>query len=406
MQQILTQFAKLAVRVGVNLQQGQPLVISAPVECAEFVRLIADAAYDAGAKEVITRFHDDYLTKIKYLRADDSIFDECPAWITTMYEGFARDKAAMIHVYATDPENLKDVNPDRIRRSNIVSGKALKFYSDKQMANEFPWCIVSMPTVSWAKKVFPDLSDNEAVAALWRAIMNATRLEGDAVANWQAHLSHLETRADKLNDYNFKSLHYTNSLGTDLTVELPENHKWIACGELTKDGVPFVANMPSEEVFTLPKKDGVNGVLYSALPLALNGNIVDGMKFIFKDGKIVEVTAEQGLEHLQNELDTDEGARYLGEVALVPYDSPISNSGILYYNTLFDENASCHFAFGKAYPCFKDADTADEATMAARGQNDSLTHVDFMVGTPDLSIVGTTHDGQQIPVFVNGNFAF
>ncbi len=405
-QQVLQQFAKLAVNVGANVQKGQPLVISAPIECAEFARLIAEAGYDAGASEVIMRWGDDAMARMKYLRADSAVFDTFPNWITEMYRQFADTKAAAIHIYATDPENLKGVDPDRIRRASVAAGTATKFYADLQMANHFQWNIVSMPTVSWAKKVFPDKSDDDAVAALWQAIIHATRLEGDAVANWRAHMAKLHARSEQLNAYNFKSLHYTNSLGTDLVVELPENHKWIACGELTKDGVEFVANMPSEEIFTLPKRDGVNGVLYASKPLSLNGTVVDGMKYTIEKGKIVDVTADCGLEQLLNELDIDEGARYFGEVALVPHDSPISNSGILFYNTLFDENASCHFAFGKAYPCFTDADDIDEQTMQARGMNDSLTHEDFMVGTADLSIVGTTQDGTKVPVFVNGNFAF
>ncbi|MCL2545789.1 MAG: aminopeptidase [Oscillospiraceae bacterium] len=402
--QDLKQFARLAVNVGVNLQKGGTLVVNCPVECADFARQIAEAGYDAGAREVVMRWNDDMLTQMRYLRADDATFDELPNWIVEMYKEFADKKAAIINVYATDPELLKDADPDRIMRANKVSSAGLKFYSDRQMANEFAWNIVSVPTVSWAKRVFPDKSDDDAMAALWQAISVATRLEGDAVANWRKHLEIMHKRSETLNSYNLKSLHYINSLGTDLTLELPDQHQWIACGEKSADGVQFVANMPSEEIFTLPKRDGVNGVLYSSMPLSLNGNIVDGMKFAFENGKIVNVTAEKGQEYLENELNIDEGARYLGEIALVPYDSPISNMNVLFYNTLFDENASCHFAFGKAYPCFRD--TPDEETAKARGQNDSLTHIDFMVGTADLSIVGTDVDGKEIPIFVNGNFAF
>ncbi|MDR0293494.1 MAG: aminopeptidase [Oscillospiraceae bacterium] len=399
------QFARLAVNIGANVQKGGTLVLSAPVECAGFARLIAEAAYEAGAREVVTRWSDDAMARLKYLKADGAVFDEFPRWMKVMYDEFAGKKAALLTIHATDPELLKDADPDRITRWGKASGTALKPFFDKQMANEFAWCIVSMPTPSWARRVFPGLDGEAAVDALWNAIEKATRLEGDAVANWREHLAVMERRAAGLTDYNFKKIRYLNGLGTDLTVELPDNHKWIACGEKTKDGVPFVANMPSEEIFTLPKKDGVNGVLYSSMPLSLNGNIVDGMRFTFKDGRIVDAQAEKGLEYLRNELNIDEGARYLGEAALVPHNSPISNLGILFYNTLFDENASCHFAFGKAYPCFRDAETAGGEVMKARGMNDSLTHTDFMVGTADLSIVGTTQDGREIPVFVNGNFA-
>ena len=402
----LKQFARLAVKIGVNLQPGGTLVISCPVECAEFARLVCEAGYDAGAREVIMRWGDDIVGQMKYLRADGAVFDEMPRWMVEMYKEFAEKKASIINIYATDPELLKDVDPDRIMRWSKVSSTELKFFADLQMADEFPWSIVAMPTVSWAKKVFPDKSDDDAIAALWDAIAKATRLEGDAVANWNTHIELMSARAKKLSDYNFKSLHYTNSLGTDLVLELPENHSWKACGEKAKTGVTFVANMPTEEIFTLPKRGGVNGVLYSSMPLSMHGKLIDGMKFTFKDGKIVEATAEKGQDILDNELNIDEGARYLGEIALVPHDSPISNMNILFYNTLFDENASCHFAFGKAYPCFTDKDTASEDELKDRGMNDSLTHVDFMVGTADLSIVGTMKDGEKVPVFVDGNFAF
>jgi aminopeptidase len=227
------------------------------------------------------------------------------------------------------------------------------------------------------------------------------------VERWREHIAATARRAKRLNDYNFQSLHYTNSLGTDLTIVLPENHVWAGGSEKTPAGAEFVANMPTEEIFTAPRWDGVNGRVYAALPLALNGNLVKDFYLDFKDGKIVNVHAEEGEAFLKNSIAMDEGSSYLGEVALVPYDSPISNTGILFYNTLFDENASCHLAFGSAYPnCVKGGEKLDEAGQKALGLNQSMNHVDFMVGTADLSIVGTTHDGKTIPVFQNGNFAF
>ncbi len=402
----LRQYARLIVRMGVNVQKGQPVVIAAPVECAEFARLLAEEAYEAGAREVIPRWIDDTMTRLKYLKADDAVFDEFPAWRREMYMDAARQKAAVISIAADDPENLKDADPGRIQRVGRVAGTTMKDYYDMMMQNQFPWCVVSVPTAIWAQKVFPGVSEAEAVEKLWDAIYTTARVTDDPVASWKTHVAALDARRDRLNAWNFQKLHYTNSLGTDLWVELPEKHEWISAGERAKTGQDFIANMPTEEIFTLPKRDGVNGVVYSAKPLALNGNVVDEFVLTFENGRIVDIKAKQGLEVLQSEISIDDGAHFLGEVALVPYDSPISQSGILFYNTLFDENASCHFAFGKAYPNFSDADDRTQEELFARGMNDSLTHVDFMVGTRDLSITGVTHDEQEVPVFVNGNFVF
>ena len=253
----------------------------------------------------------------------------------------------------------------------------------------------------------PNVSKH-AVAALWDAILKTVRVTGDgnAEARWREHIALLTARKEKLNALRFKSLHYTNSLGTDLTIELPDDHLWAAGNSVMKNGVEFVANMPTEEIFTAPLKTGINGVVYAALPLVNDGNIIDKFYFVIREGKIVEAHAEKGEEFLKAAISVDEGASYFGEVALVPYDSPISNQKILYYNTLFDENASCHLAFGEAYPeCIEGGESMTREEVQAHGLNYSLTHVDFMVGTADLSIVGTTHDGREIPVFVNGNFA-
>lgn len=407
MEEKLREYARLLVRVGLNVYSGQNLVISAPVECADFARLCAAEAYDAGCREVIMNWHDDALTRMKYLRADDAIFDEVALWRRHFFNDYALEGAAYLAISASDPENLKGVDPRRLVRSQQASGKALKDFDRLQMCGGFPWCIASIPIPSWAKRVFPGVSGDEAMEKLWDAIFASVRVSGDgkAVEKWQAHLDTLHQRLEKMNALNFKSLHYTNSLGTDLTVELPEGHIWEAGDDVTLSGRSYIANIPTEELFTSPLKTGVNGVVYSALPLAHDGNIIDKFHFVVKDGKIVEAHAEQGEETLKAAISVDEGASYFGEVALVPYDSPISNQKILFYNTLFDENAACHIAFGEAYPCLKGGQQMTKDELKARGLNDSITHVDFMVGTPDLSIVGTTHDGRQVPVFVNGNFA-
>ena len=400
-------YARLLIQEGLNVQKGQRLVINCPVDCAPFARLCADEAYAVGCREVIMKWRDDYLTRIKYLYAEDSVCDEVNQWEVLLCDTVSEEGAAWLAIHADDPENLKGVDPDRIRRSQIASGKALEKFRQREMRDEFPWCVASIPTEAWAKAVFPALDTDAAMEKLWSEILTACRVDGgDAVANWRAHSDELQKHVKMLNDYNFKSLHYTNSIGTDLTVELPEGHFWAGDSEKSAAGIEFSANIPTEEIFTLPKRDGVNGTVVASKPLCHNGNIIDGFRFTLKDGKIVEVHAEQGEDILRDACTVDEGASFFGEAALVPYDSPISNSGILFYNTLFDENASCHFAFGEAYPCIHGSENMSEDELKAAGVNFSMTHVDFMVGTADLSIVGTTHDGKEIPVFVNGNFAF
>ncbi len=407
MEEKLQEYAQLLVRVGLNIQQGQTLVISSPVECAYFARLCAAEAYAAGCKEVVMNWHDDALGRMKYLYADDTVFDDVPLWRRHFFNDYAQEGAAYLAISASDPENLKGVDGSRIIRAQQASGKALKEFDRLQMCGGFPWCIASIPIPSWAKTVFPEDGEERAMERLWDAIFRAVRISGDgkAVEKWQAHLKTLHARMEKLNALKFKSLHYTNALGTDLTVELPEGHIWEAGNDVTLSGQEYIANIPTEELFTSPLKTGVNGVVYASLPLVHDGNIIDGFRFVVKDGKIVEARARQGEETLKAAISVDEGAGYFGEVALVPYDSPISNQKILFYNTLFDENAACHIAFGEAYPCLEGGQRMTKDELKARGLNDSITHVDFMVGTPDLRIVGTTHDGREIPVFESGNFA-
>ena len=407
MDEKLREYAGLLIQVGLHVQKRQTVVISAPVECAHFARLCAQEAYGAGCREVVMNWHDDALGRMKYLRADAAVFDEVPLWRRHFFNDYAQEGAAYLAISATDPENLKGVASDRLVRAQRASGKALKEFDRLQMSSGFPWCIASIPIPSWAKTVFPGVSGEEAVEKLWDAIFAAVRISGDGtcVEKWRAHIATLNRRLEKLNELNFRFLHYTNSLGTDLTVELPEGHVWEAGDDVTSSGQTYIANIPTEELFTAPLKTGVNGVVYSAVPLVNDGNIIDRFHFVVKNGKITAACAETGEEFLKAAISVDEGASYFGEVALVPYDSPISNQKILYYNTLFDENAACHIAFGEAYPCLKGGREMSRAELTARGLNDSITHVDFMVGTKDLSIVGTTRDGREVPVFTNGNFA-
>ena len=403
----LREYARLLVRVGLNVQEGQRLVISSPVECAHFARLCAEEAYAIGCGEVVMNWHDDALTRMKYLHAQERVFDEVPLWRRHFFNDHALEGAAYLAISATDPENLKGVPPERIVRSQRASGKALRDFDRLQMCSGFPWCIASIPIPSWAGTVFPGESEAAAMDKLWDAIFRAVRIRGDgtAVEQWERHLATLHDRTEKLNALRFRSLHYTNALGTDLTVELPQGHIWEAGNDVTLSGQAFIANIPTEEIFTSPLRTGVNGVVYASMPLVNDGAIIDKFHFVVKKGRIVEAHAEKGEEALHAAISVDEGASYFGEVALVPYDSPISNQRLLFYNTLFDENAACHIAFGEAYPCLEGGQQMTKEELKAHGLNDSITHVDFMVGTADLSIVGTTQDGEEIPVFINGNFA-
>ena len=407
--ELLQKYAQLVVKVGVNLQQDQILVINSPIECADFARTIAEEAFAAGAHDVVVSWGDELLAHIRYAGGKKELFTEFPEWRRKFYTDYAEQGAAFVSIAARDPEIFKDIDPEKLKLSQQAAGAALLEYRARLMNNRNTWCVVSVPTRSWAQKVFPAVSADEAVAKLWQAIFKTVRIEAgaDPVAAWREHIAFLQKAAKFMNDNAFVSLHYTNDSGTDLTVELPEGHIWAGGAEDSELGVQFAANMPTEEVYTLPKREGVNGTVAASKPLNFNGNLIEGFKLTFQEGKVVDYSAEKGEEILKGLLETDEGARYLGEVALVPYDSPISQSGILFYNTLFDENASCHLALGKAYPtCIEGGESMDSVTLLQHGVNDSLLHEDFMIGTRDLDIVGTTKDGRQVQVFKDGNFAF
>ena len=406
-EQLKKDYAGLVIKCGVNIQKGQRLSITCPVECADFARLCAAAAYEAGCREVVMRWRDDALTRMKYLNAADEVFDTVNSWEVDYNNTLSGEGAAFLTIYSEDPESLSGVDPDRLRRAQVSSGRALEVYRSRMMRNECPWCVCSVPSGAWAVRVFPELSTEDAMERLWKEIFASCRVDGgDAVRNWKDHSDGIQKHVAIMNDYDFKTLRYKNAAGTDVTVELPEGHFWAGGEEKSTAGIVFSPNMPTEEVFTLPKRDGVNGTLVATKPLSLNGSVIEGIRFTVRDGKIVEVHADKGEDILRDAVTVDEGASYFGEVALVPHDSPISQSGVLFLNTLFDENASCHFAFGRAYPNITGAETMSEQELMDRGVNMSITHVDFMIGSADLEITGITHDGKEIPVFRDGNFAF
>lgn len=406
--EILKKYATLAVKVGVNIQKGQTLILNSPIECAPFARIISEIAFEEGAKDVVINWNDELFSKIKYMKAPEEIFDVVPEWQKEFYISYVREGAAFLSISASDPEVMKDVNPERIARFQKSRRSALKEYSDRLMSNKNAWSIVSIPTEAWSKKVFPDVSTEEAIKKMWDAIFKIVRVDKeDPVGAWEEHKMSLEKNIKILNNYNFKYLYYKNSIGTNLKIELPKGHLWLGGADKTQDGIEFIANMPTEEVFTLPLKTGVNGTVVSSKPLNCNGNLVENFSITFKDGKIVDFKAEKGYDSLKSLIETDEGSHYLGEVALVPYDSPISNSNIVFYNTLYDENASCHLAIGKAYPvCLKNSDNMSEEELEKAGVNNSLVHDDFMIGTADLEITGLTYDNTEVSIFKNGNWAF
>lgn len=404
----LIKYASLAVNIGVNIQKDNILVISSPIETAEFARLITEEAYKSGAKDVIVHYGDQKLTKIKLENSSLETISNIPEWQAESYNYYARQEACFISISASDPDGLKGVPVEKIGASQKARTSALKEYFDNSMSNKCRWCVLSVPTLSWAKKVFPKVSDDEAMESLWDVIFKTVRVDTENPVNaWKKHNAYLEEKIKFMNKNNFKSVHLKSANGTDLNIELPEGHIWAGGSEGDVNGIPFNANIPTEEVFTLPKKTGVNGIVYSSKPLSYGGNLIDNFSITFKDGKAIDFTAETGYDVLKQMLESDEGAKYLGEVAFVPYNSPISNSKLIFFNTLFDENAACHLAFGRAYEsCVKDADKYSEEELEKIGVNNSVIHVDFMIGTSDLEITGINKNGEAIQIFSNGNWAF
>lgn len=404
----LSKYAKLIVRAGLNVQTDQIVVIDAPVENVELVRLVTKEAYEAGAKEVVVKYSDEVVSRYKYEYLAKEEFGHVPNWFQEFRNDYASKNAAFLTIISDDPEGFKGIDPTKMALwSKSVSTACKPFYDSLDLGIN-TWCIVAGSSIKWANKVYPDMSDSEAVEALWNAIFKAVKVnDDDPQLSWENHRQSFEARVNHLNALNLKTLHYTNSLGTDLTVTLNDDYLFAGGGSYTTKGVYFFPNMPTEEIFTSPYRGGTNGVVYSAMPLNYNGNLIDEFKMEFKDGRIVAFEAKVGQDVLSEMLNIDEGSRYLGEVALVPYDSPLSNMNTLFYNTLFDENASCHLAIGKGFSeCIKDGLTMTKAELLEKGINDSLTHVDFMIGTSDLNITGETKDGEVVKIFENGNFAF
>ncbi|MBK3495786.1 aminopeptidase [Viridibacillus sp. YIM B01967] len=403
----LTRYAELAVTIGVNIQSNQFLYISASTDNVELVRLITRKAYEAGAKQVFVDFVDDQINRLRYELAPADSFDFYPHWKTEERNWLAEQGAAFISIMSQSPDLLAGIESSRIAAFQKAAGKGLSKYREYAQSDKISWNVIAAPSAAWAAKVFPDLPEEQQVDALWEAIFKAVRTDvTDPIAAWKILDESLHEKVSYLNDKKYHKLHY-RAPGTDLTIELPKDHIWCGGGSVNVQGKEFMANMPTEEVFTAPLKTGVNGFVSSTKPLSYGGNIIDQFKITFEDGRIVDVTAEQGEDVLKQLIATDEGSHYLGEVALVPHKSPISQSGLLFYNTLFDENASNHLAIGSAYAFNIDGGkTMSREEIAESGLNQSLTHVDFMIGSDTMDIDGITADGKEEPLFRKGNWAF
>lgn len=402
----MEKYAELAVRVGANMQKGQEVVIRCDVQCAEFAHLIAAKAYEFGAKLVHMEWHDEKLDRINMLNATKEAIADIPQYRKAMWDYSIERKCCLISISAEDPNKYKGCDPAKLSAYQVAFQLARQAFRNATMSNYLRWTIVSIPTPAWAQQIFPNDTVDVAVDKLWNAIGHIMRLDqADPTAAWEKHITTLVRRAEFLTRHNFEYIHMTNAQGTDLTVGLAEDHVWIAAQEEGQDGIPFTANMPTEEIFTAPHNRKINGTITNALPLVNNGNVIDNFSITFKNGKVVDYTAEIGYDTLKGLLSSDEGVLSLGEIALIGKNSPIAESGILFYNTLFDENASCHLAFGASYPTtVKGGNDMTAEQLAAHGMNQSIQHVDFMVGTKDIDIDGIAYDGKVTPLFRNGEW--
>lgn len=405
--ELLKKYARLVVEVGVRVQKDQFLVINATTDTVDLTRMIVEAGYNAGAKSVHVIWNDPYIAKMSYEGKSIELLQIVPQFMIDRAKYFIENKGCIINIASPVPGLLKDVDPVKLQTSAIAQMKTLKFVQDHMMANKTQWSIIAAPNTKWAKQVFPNLNEEEAVEALWNAILEGSRVTetNDPVTEWEQHNKRLVSHNNILTTYQFETLHFKNNMGTDLTIKLADNHIWCGGLDQTVDGYDFNPNIPTEENFTMPYKFGVNGTVYATKPLNYQGKLIKDFWLEFKDGKVINYDALEQKEALENLLNTDEGSRYLGEVALISYDSPINNTGILFLNTLFDENASCHLALGKAFPKnLKGGIAMTQEELAKAGANLSLVHSDFMFGSADMNIEGTLKDGSKVVIFKDGNF--
>ena len=408
-QELLNKYAAFTVQVGVNVQKGQTLIIRCPVEGAYFGRACMEAAYKAGARDVVIRWEDEKAARIRMELGEEEALSETKPYELRSYLDYAESEGGccLLAIHASDPEIFKGLDTGKINRVSLAKQEAMKSWREYTMKDRVQWCVVAIPTPAWAASVFPGLSEDEAQEKLWSAIFDVCRVTGgDPVSAWKEHVAKTAACRDKLNELQLESIHMTSANGTDLTVGLAEGHTWEGACSKAENGAVFIANVPTEEVFTAPHRERVNGVVKGTKPYVYNGQLIEGFSVTFKDGVVVEYSAEKNAELLGQLLDSDEGARRIGEIALVPASSPINRSGLLFYNTLFDENAACHIAFGAGYPTtVKGGAAMTTEELLACGVNDSAIHEDVMVGAEDMTITGLTKSGETVTIFENGEWA-
>ena len=404
----LRNYARLIARKGVNVQKGQTVVLFAELDQPAFAEMVVEECYRAGAKTVLLEWQHQPLTRLHVKYRSLETLSHIEEWEIAKLRHRADTLPAMIYLESSDPDGLKGVDQEKLARSSQARYPIIKPFRD-EMENKYQWCIAAVPGAAWARKVFPGCTKAQATEKLWQAILFTSRADGkDPMAAWEAHNADLKARCAYLNDLHAAALEYKSANGTDFRVGLIPDAQFLAGSETTLGGnVPFQPNIPSEEVFTTPKAGDAEGIVVASRPLSFRGELIEDFAITFKNGRVAEVRAKKNEALLRTMVAMDDGAALLGECAFVPYDSPIRNSGILFYNTLFDENAACHLALGAGFPnCIRDYDKYTLEECRAKGVNDSMIHQDFMIGTADLSVDAVTADGQRVPVFREGNWAF
>ncbi len=403
----LRRYAKLLAKTGINVKKGQWVMVTAELDQPEFVEMVVEELYRAGAGKVTVEWSHQPLTKLHYIYMREEALEKIEKWELEKLELRKKELPAMLYIESEDPDGLAGVDQEKFTSVRMSRTKVIKPYRDA-MENKYQWCIAAVPSKAWAKKVFPDLMVNTAVEKLWDAILSASRADGnDPVRDWARHNDELAQRCDYLNRLKLVSLEYKSKNGTDLKVGLIPESSFKGGGEETIGGAYFNPNIPSEEIFISPKAGEAEGIVYSTKPLSYQGELIEDFSVRFEGGKVTEVKAKKNQHLLEKMISMDEGAKMLGECALIAYDSPINNTGILFYNTLFDENASCHLALGRGFnECVKGFEDMTNEEIHAKGINDSMIHVDFMIGSDDLEVIGVTKNGERVPLFKNGNWAF
>ena len=403
---VLRAYARLIARCGVNVQKGQDVIVNASVEQPEFVQMVVEECYKAGARKVVVDFSYQPLTKVNVKYRSMKTLSTLDSYEKARWEYYVEKIPCRIHIVSDDPDGLKGINQKKLAESSRRRYPLIRGYRDA-MENKDQWCIAAVPGEKWAKKLFPGLSKHQAMEKLWEKILLCSRVDDDPVKAWEAHNKDLQDRCAFLNGLGIKTLHYTAGNGTDFTVGMIPEAEFKGGGDTSLQGIFFNPNIPTEECFISPKKGVADGTVVASMPLSYNGQLIENFSIRFEDGKAVEWHAEKNENLLTEMLSMDEGAKYLGECALVPFESPINQSGILFYETLFDENAVCHLAVGMGFAdTIKDFQNKSLEECRALGINNSMIHVDFMIGTRDLSIVAETFDGKQVQIFRDGTWAF